>query len=412
MGDFHQTGVISTLPRFPVADLERLEADLERISRSKPITLILPSLVSELDRPALGKIVSELKKVNYLHQIIVSLDRADDEGFRRAKKFFGVLPQDVRIIWNDGARVQRLFGMLNEHGLKTGDSGKGRGVWISLGYALAEGRSHMIALHDCDIINYERGLLARLCYPIASPSLDYEFAKGYYPRVNHHIYGRVTRLFVMPLIRAMQQVFGHTPMLLYLDSFRYPLAGEFAMTTDLARVSKLQGDWGLDFGLLAEAVRNSSTQRICQVDLIETYEHKHQPISEADPEQGLFKMSIDIARTFCRTMVSEGEVLSDNSMTVLQSAYVSIARDMIRKYHDTAMINNIPFDRGCEELAVKTFAEGLRLGAGSFSNAPLESPEMPIWDRVSTVLPQFPSMLKEAIERDNQREKTDEYRAA
>jgi glucosyl-3-phosphoglycerate synthase len=83
----------------------------------------------------------------------------------------------------------------------------------------------------------------------------------------------------MPLIRAMQKVFGYTPLLVYLDSFRYPLAGEFAMTADLARVNKLLGDWGLDFGILAEVFRNSSTQRICQVDLIDTYEHKHQPIS-------------------------------------------------------------------------------------------------------------------------------------
>jgi glucosyl-3-phosphoglycerate synthase len=270
----------------------------------------------------------------------------------------------------------------------------------------------MVALHDCDIINYERGLLARLCYPIANSSLNYEFCKGYYPRVNHHIYGRVTRLFVMPLIRAMQKVFGYTPLLLYLDSFRYPLAGEFAMTVDLAQVNKLQGDWGLDFGLLAEVFRNSSIQRICQVDLIETYEHKHQPISEADPEQGLFKMSIDIARAFCRTMVSEGEVFSDNTIEALRMAYVSTARDMIRKYHDTAMINNIPFDRDREELAVKTFAEGLRLGVGSFSDAPLESPEMPNWNQVTSALPQFPAMLTGAVERDNQRGKTNEYRAA
>lgn len=412
MGDFHQTGVISTLSRFPAANVERLEADLENFSRTKSITLVLPSLISELDRPALGKIVNELRQIKYLHQIIVSLDKADGDGFRRARDFFGVLPQDVKIIWNDGDRLQGLYRQLDGRGLRTGNSGKGRGVWVSLGYALAEGRSHMVALHDCDIINYERGLLARLCYPVANPDLGYEFCKGYYPRVNHHIYGRVTRLFVMPLIRAMQQVFGHTPLLLYLDSFRYPLAGEFAMTTDLARVSRLQGDWGLDFGLLAEVFRNSSTRRICQADLIETYEHKHQPISEADPEQGLFKMSIDIARTFCRTLVSQGEVFSDSAFETLRSAYVSTARDMIRKFHDTAAINDIPFDRDREELAVKTFAEGLRLGVDCFSDAPLESPEMPNWNQVTSALPRFPAMLKEAVDRDNQRGKTNEHRAA
>ncbi|NQU59018.1 MAG: glycosyl transferase [Rhodospirillales bacterium] len=412
MGDFHQTGVISTLPRFPGANLERLEADLEKFSKTKPITLVLPSLISELDRPALGRIVNELKEVKYLHQIIVSLDKADAEGFLRARDFFGVLPQDVKIIWNDGDRLQGLYDRLNQSGLRTGTGGKGRGVWVSLAYTIAEGCSHMVALHDCDIINYERGLLARLCYPIANPDLNYEFCKGYYPRVNAHIFGRVTRLFVMPLIRAMQKVFGYTPLLVYLDSFRYPLAGEFAMTTDLARVNKLQGDWGLDFGLLAEVFRNSSAQRICQVDLIETYEHKHQSMSEFDPDKGLFKMSIDIARTFFRTMASEGEVFSEDAIETLRMAYVSTAWDMIRKYHDTAMINNIPFDRDREEIAVKTFAEGLRLGASSFRDTPMESPEMPNWSQLTSAFPRFPEMLKEAVKSDNKRGKLHEHRAA
>ena len=125
MGDFHQTGVISTLPRFPVSSLERLEADLERFSETRPITLILPSLISELDRPALGRIVTELKEVKYLHQIIVSLDKADGDGFQRAKDFFGALPQDVKIIWNEGARLGRLYDLLDQYGLKIGNGGTG-----------------------------------------------------------------------------------------------------------------------------------------------------------------------------------------------------------------------------------------------------------------------------------------------
>jgi glucosyl-3-phosphoglycerate synthase len=400
VGDFHQTGVISTLPRFHTANHERLEQELERVATARPITLVLPSLVSELDRPALSRIVNELKEVRYLHQIVLSLDNADAEGFRRAKDFFAVLPQDVRIIWNAGDRVRRLYDRLNQRGMKIGNGGKGRAVWIGLAYVLSEGRSHMAALHDCDIVNYERGLLARLCYPVANPRLNYEFCKGYYSRVNSRIYGRVTRLFVMPLIRSMQKIFGYTPLLVYLDSFRYPLAGEFAMTADLARANRMQGDWGMDFSLLTDVFRTCSSERVCQVDLIDSYEHKHQPISEADPEKGLFKMSIDIARTFFRTMVSEGAVFSDGTIETLQATYVRTAQGMIRKYHDAAMINDLPFDRDREDLAVKTFAEGLRIGAQSFLEDPLGHPEMPSWNKVTSVFPRFPEMLREAVESD------------
>ena len=110
--------------------------------------------------------------------------------------------------------------------------------------------------------------------------------------------------------------------------------------------------------------------------------------------------------------MAEGEVFSVDAIETLRIAYVSIARDMIRKYHDTAMINNLPFDRDREDLAVRTFAEGLRLGAGSYRDAPLESPELPNWNQVTSALPRFPGMLKEAVESDNERGRLHEYRAA
>jgi glucosyl-3-phosphoglycerate synthase len=400
LADFHQTGVISTLHRFHTASLERLESELEKFSVARPITLILPMLVSELNRPALQRIVTELREVKYLHQIVVSLDDADGDGFRHAKDFFAVLPQTVRIIWNAGDRARELYDLLGEHGLKLGPGGKGFAVWIAVGYALAEGRSHMVALHDCDIINYERGLLARLCYPVANPDLNYEFCKGYYSRVSDRLYGRVTRLFVTPLIRAMQQVFGHKPILAYLDSFRYPLAGEIALTTQLARVNRMPRDWGMDFGILAEVFRNCSRKRICQVDLVDSYDHKHQPLSETDPEKGLLKMSIDIARVFFRTMASEGAVVSDGIMETLLTAYLKTAQDMVKSYHDVATINNLPFDRCQEDLAVRAFAQGLRMGGSSFLEDPLGPPEIPNWNRITTAVPQFLSLLRETVEGD------------
>ena len=412
MGDFHQTGVISTLPRFPTACLERLEADLHQFALAKPITLALPSLISELDRPALWRIVNELKEATYLRQIVVSLDNADEAGFQRAREFFAVLPQEVRIIWNDGGRISELYRRLDQQGLRTGPGGKGRGVWAMIAYGLAEGGSAMMAFHDCDIVNYERGLLARLCYPIANPNFNYEFCKGYYPRVNGRIYGRVTRLFVMPLIRAAQTVLGPSAMLSYLDSFRYPLAGEFALTFELARANRMAGDWGMDFGLLAEVFRNTSTQRICQTELIETYEHKHQPISELDPEKGLFKMSTDIAKTFFRNVGAEGTVFSEGVMGMLSTAYRAAAEDMIGKYHDIAMINALPFDWSQEERAVATFAEGLRRGAEAYMADPLENAELPNWNQIVSALPGFAAQLCDAVEADNEDRKVYGYRVA
>ena len=400
MSDFHQSGVVSRLHRFHTSRLEPLEAELESLRATRPITLVLPTLSSEFHRPALERIVSELRKATYLHQIVVSLSDGDRDAFQHAKKFFSVLPQRVRIIWNSGEEIGRLYDLLDQHDLKIGPNGKGRAVWIALGYVLAEGQSHMVAVHDCDIVNYRRELLARLCYPVANSNLGYEFCKGYYSRVNDRLHGRVTRLFVTPLIRALEEVFGHEPILVYLDSFRYPLAGEVALTVELAQATKIHGNWGMDLGLLEEVFRNCSTHRVCQVGLMDNYEHKHQPLSEGDPDKGLFKMSIDIAKVLLRTMATRGAVFSDRIIDTLLMIYLGIAQDMVRKYHDDAMINNISFDRYQEDLAVKTFARGLQIGGSAFLQNPLDVPEIPNWNRVTSALPDFPSMLKEAVESD------------
>jgi glucosyl-3-phosphoglycerate synthase len=72
-----------------------------------------------------------------------------------------------------------------------------------------------------------------LIQPIAA--LGYRFCKGYYNRVQEQLYGRVTRLFLIPLVRALIRTLGHNPLLDFIDSFRYPLAGEMALDLDLAK---------------------------------------------------------------------------------------------------------------------------------------------------------------------------------
>ena len=130
-------------------------------------------------------------------------------------------------------------------------------------------------------------MLTRLYYPITNTSLGYEFCKGYYARYGSSLYGRVTRLFVTPLLRAFSPILGPVKLVDYLQSFRYPLAGEFAITTDLARANRIPADWGLEIGMLCEVYRNCSLKRICQVNLADNYQHKHRELSPGDPSRGL-----------------------------------------------------------------------------------------------------------------------------
>ncbi len=234
MADFFQNGLITTLHRLGEVDLNRLEAELMAFRRERPMALILPSLFSELEGPALSRIVDELSMVPYLEQVVVGLDRADAGQFRHALEFFNRLPQRPHIMWHDGPRLRAVDEQLRSRGLAPDQPGKGRNVWYMFGYTLATNRATAVALHDCDITTYSRDLLARLLYPVANPSLSFKFCKGYYARVaNTTLNGRVCRLLVSPLIRAMGKTLGGNPYLSYLNSFRYALAGEVALQRDV-----------------------------------------------------------------------------------------------------------------------------------------------------------------------------------
>jgi glucosyl-3-phosphoglycerate synthase len=401
MSDFHQNGIVTVLHRLGAANLGRLEADLRRHAMINPIALVLPSLYSELERPALKGIIETLREIPYLNEVIVSLDRASALEFRLAKDFFGALPQRVRLIWNDGPRIQDLLQLLVSQGIDIGTAGKGRGCWISFGYILARRQSKVIALQDCDVLSYNREYLARLCFPIANPNLGYEFCKAYYSRVTDRLHGRVTRLFFTPLIRSLQNIVGSQPLLTFLDSFRYPLAGEFAMVRDLAWINRIPGDWGLEVGVLAEVYRNCALRRICQADIADSYEHKHQVLTADDDEtSGLLKMCMDIAKSLFRNLASEGVVLSEAMLKTLWATYLQTAHEAISRYQDDAAINSLTFDRHEERTAVGVFLKGLKLASEAFLEDPLWVPMLSNWSRVAAAVPDIFDRLIDAIEQD------------
>jgi len=401
MADFYQTGVIATFHKLGNRSLDSLEKDLVGFSRRQPIALVLPALFSEFEGEAMPRILDELSRVPYLSQVVVTLGQATSEQMTEARRRVQGVHPNVRVIWNSGPGIQKIYSELKGAGLAVGEDGKGRSCWMAYGYLIAGGRGSIIALHDCDIVNYSREMLARLCYPVADLRLDYVFSKGYYARVTNRMHGRVTRLLITPLVRSLERLVGSHPFLAYLDSFRYPLAGEFCMYADMARINRIPGDWGLEVGVLAEVYRNFSSKRICQVDIADNYEHKHQSLSADDTQKGLMRMTVDIAKTLFRTLAAEGVVLSEGILRTLQAQYVRSAEDTITRYYADARLNGLEFDRHSEEDAVHAFARGLRLAAETFLSDPLGAPLIPNWNRVVAAVPDIYARLNQAVEADN-----------
>ncbi|MDX1800627.1 MAG: glycosyl transferase [Marinobacter sp.] len=402
MGDFYQNGIITTLHNLCRRPVEELERELMGFRKSRPMSLVLPSLYSELEGPALKHIVSELAKVPYLDQIVIGLDRADETQYRHALRYFASLPQHVRVLWNDGPRMRAIDDKLRAQGLAPTELGKGRNVWFCFGYVLAGGRSKSVALHDCDILTYSRDLVARLIYPVANPNFNYMFCKGYYSRVaDGKMNGRVSRLLVTPLIRSLKKVCGPSDFLDYLDSFRYPLAGEFSFRTDVINDLRIPSDWGLEVGVLSEMKRNYATNRLCQVDIADTYDHKHQDLSPDDASKGLSKMSTDISKAVFRKLATNGEIFSNEKFRTIKATYYRIALDFIETYQNDAIINGLDFDRHKEEKAVELFAQNVMNAGAYFLDNPMDTPFIPSWNRVVSAIPDIMAMLEEAVDADN-----------
>ncbi|PRY23118.1 glucosyl-3-phosphoglycerate synthase [Aliiruegeria haliotis] len=401
MADFHQNGNIATMHNLRSANTEALTRELSTFATSRRISLILPSLYSELEGEALPRILDELSDVPYLHRIIIGLDRANEEQFRKARQFFSRLPQNHVVIWNDSPRMLEIQDRLRELNLGPAEPGKGKNVWTCLGYLLACQDSSVVAIHDCDILTYHKDMLARLVYPVTNPTFPYQMAKGFYPRTDgQKLNGRVSRLLVSPLLIALKRVIGDRDYIDYLRSFRYPLSGEFAMRVSTLADLRIPADWGLEVGVLSEAWRNLAPKSVCQVEIADTYDHKHQPLSEEDANAGLSRMSVDICKSIFRKLATDGTVFSEEVFRSLKATYYRSALDLLECYYNDAKMNGLSIDRHAEEAAIELFARNVVVAGQIFLENPAEPPSIPTWNRVHAADAELlPDMLK-AVEKD------------
>lgn len=402
MGDFYQNGFVATLHNLRSRPYEELEQKLIKFSQRRPVGLIIPSLYSELSRQALKDIVNILKEIPYISEIVIGLDQADDFQYKNALEYFAALPQHHRVIWNDGPRMMKLKEKLATKNIDTSVPGKGRNVWFCFGYMISSRKSEAIALHDADIITYNREMLARLLYPVADPTFNFKFCKGYYFRADEEkMHGRAVRLLVTPLLRTLKKLLGHHHYLEYLDSFRYPLAGEFSMRADVIKTIRIPYDWGLEIGILSEVERNNSLNRICQVEIGDRYDHKHQALSAEDAEQGLSKMSRDISRAIFAKLASDGVTLSPEFFRTLKATYWRIALDFVELYNADASMNGLKYDFHKEEEVIDLFVKNIYQSGINFLNNPDTVPLIPSWKRVQSAFPDILEEFNQIVEEDN-----------
>jgi glucosyl-3-phosphoglycerate synthase len=290
---------------------------------------------------------------------------------------------------------------LNDLGLAPNEPGKGKNVWSCLGFLIACADTAVVAIHDCDIVTYDREMLSRLVYPVANPNFPYQVAKGYYARIGSgKINGRVSRMLVSPLLIALKRVIGDRDYLDFLRAFRYPLSGEFAMRTSILPDLRIPSDWGLEIGVLSEAWRNLAPKSVCQVEISDAYDHKHQELSPEDKSKGLSRMSIDICKAVFRKLAADGTVFNEEVFRTLKATYYRSALDLLDSYYNDARMNGLYVDRHQEEAAIEMFAENIIAAGHVFLDNPAETPFIPTWNRVHSADPDLMADMLKAVAAD------------
>lgn len=297
-------------------------------------------------------------------RVVVPL-RASADRVGSARAWLDGFDLPIELLWCGG---ERLAALLDERDLN-GEAGKGRDLWLALGVA-AEEHEYLVC-HDADRRTYSPADVPRLLAPLAD---GYGFTKAYYARVeNGRLYGRLWRLLYVPLVRALCDRHA-APVLRYLESFRYALAGEFGLTADLARSLAVERRFGLEVGTLGGAFDAVGVEGTAQVDL-GRYEHDHRAVGGPS---GLATMARDVAAALFRVVETRGVT---PEFDTLPTRYRAVAEGLLRQYAADAAHNGLEYDHGGERDQVDQYADAIEPPGPDdrlppWSAAPLEPDEV------------------------------------
>ena len=344
VSDFAQFGLIATLQRLNDSHLDRIESELVELARVRPIGLVLPCRASDLGEPAMTHIARELRGAKFLAEIVISINgmRAA-EASEALKTHFAECAEHLTILQNGAGE--------NRAGRR---GGKGGNIEAAFEHLINQSQCAIFATQDADVASFRRTDLARLLYATAHPQLGYDFAKMYYSRVTDRLYGRVSRLFLAPLLQALIQVAGHLPLVDFLRSFRYPLAGEVAIRRELAAQLSPGSGWSVEIGQLCDVFRCVDPRQVCQVEGGPGYDHRHHPASPA-----LVQMVTEVGGELLAQLAIEGVALDASFQAALNAAFRREAQFALRRSASLALINGLPFEFPAEEQICEAFAAAL-----------------------------------------------------
>lgn len=308
------------------------------------VAVVVPIMGDDLARPSVEHVLGELATFD-AGRIVLAV-RAEPAAVRDLHRRLAGLNLEADLLWCNAPRLETAIRSAGiEH-----SAGKGMDVWLGMGVAA---QSHdIVVVHDADSRAYRSELVSRLAWPVYE---GYQFTKGFYARIERQrLYGRLVRLIWFPLLDVLQRSHGD-PLLTYLDGFRYPLAGEFALHTEILDDLRVYPRWGLEAGMLGHMFDIAGTTGSAQVDL-GIHRHDHRPVRG---DSGLARMADGVVGALFDVLDARGITIDNAS---LAPAYERAAREYVDRYEMDASFNGLSYDRAAELDQLETYASTIRSG--------------------------------------------------
>lgn len=349
MSDFAQQGPIITLPCLTTACADALDREiLPHLTRKFPVALVIPCIAADAVQPPLSQILTTLHDVRWLQHVIIPINGLPHGEFERIAQ--NLLKSHFRL---------PLTALHTDTDLPELSPGKGTNVLNALRLLKLNAFNGIVSILDADNLAFQKDNLARLVHPVVDRSFGIEFAKHFYSRFDEQLHGRVSRLFLAPLLDALSSALPGD-LTRFLNAFRYPLAGECALTMRLAEQTQLPSGWGLEIALLAEAHRLLSPDAVCQIESPHPHQHRHH-----SDQQHLIQQ----CRAILGTLAAHPSTENRLSNTFLSSLQPLLAQAQLRALRASSLIaraNGLLHDVDHEfelcRLFAHTLAEPLKPG--------------------------------------------------
>lgn len=245
---------------------------------------------------------------------------------QRAKR--GLIDFFLKVVHQFDSNLGKLlakYGVFTASGFFGILPGKGFGLWLTVPITQGD----VVCFVDSDIINFKKEFITGLCHPIIYSwdvrEAALQFVKAYYNRITMykqapltpHLGGRVCRLLTIPLLQSIVKTLSLYPG---IDTMKYPLAGEFAISKKVLETLHFPNTYAIETSILFQIYDLIGPSLMSQIDL-----ELHQHIGQGF--KNLENMSYQITDAIFRTVSEKSaKLLSIEEKTQIMNSFQRFAK--------------------------------------------------------------------------------------